>query len=140
MKHLKFVKFLVLAVLGLGLGFSSCNDEEGGESKADVVKGLYNMDAVSEGRNFYKSYNDPDKSDAEKIILAASSATKLYANKDDKVYETSFWVGVAAEKFQLGDDLDEASKKLDQLQELRDVISSSTKEPTETPEGSESAN
>ena len=135
MKHLKFIKYLMLAVLGLGLVFTSCDDEEGGESKKEAVQGLYNMDAVNSGRKFFKEYNEAADYQT-KIIAASPYIVTMIAKRDDKAYESSFWVGVAAEKFNLGDDLDKASTMVDQLQDIRDVWASASNEQTTAPEGS----
>lgn len=136
MKHLKFVKFLVLAVLGLGLGFTSCDDEDsnsGGSST--TMSDVYNQEAVNQGIAFYGAYeNAPDV--ASKVLAAAPYAMVVMQKKDDKVYESSFWVGVAAAKFGYTDNLDKAAQMVDQLGDIKDIWASAST----TPEGSESAN
>ena len=115
MKNLKFWSLLMALVFGLSFGVTSCGDDDDDESSSSSSTS-YDDSAISAGESFYEAYEEGN------YVNCIAPVTSYITNRSDASYNASFWVGVAAAKYDCEDNLTKAEGYVDQLGELKDML------------------
>lgn len=127
MKHLRFLAYLTMMVAGLNFGLASCDDEDE-EVSTDKVEAEEVPDTkeggIMVGESFYQYYACAVKEGKGQltktsIIIFAMSPYQGGRGED---YKTGFFIGIAAQKYGLTNDLEKASEYVDELSELRTLF------------------
>lgn len=134
MRQLRFLTFLMMMFLGLNLGFVSCGDEDEETTETSEIQDT-KEGGVSTGESFYQYYAGAVRNGKGEMTKASLLVVYLSSyNGKSEDFQTGFFTGMAAKKYDLTNDLEKVSEYVGELDELKSLFSTwlSSGEASET--------